>query len=181
MDDDSDGQADCDDPDCSASPECAESDCFDSVDNDNDLYTDCLDSECFREPTCSTFTYDGTYTVNVVLEDNGSSWCSGSMDVTLVTNGYNHAQVSGTGECFLSNGAVVSLSLGGDAFEVNPTTVDIYGRVVHMSANGDVSYGYLSSSSLNHDAQTSTTTVSLSWAVDMPVYGILLPLAATAN
>ena len=181
IDDDYDGLLDCDDPDCSGSIECGESDCFDGVDNENDFYTDCFDSECYREPTCLTFSYDGTYAVNVVLEDNGSPWCSGIMSVNLVTNGYNHAQVSGSGDCFLSNGAAVNLSLGGDAFEINPTTVDIYGRVVHMSPNGDVSYGYLNLSTLTYDTQTLSTTVSLSWDVDMPVFGILLPLTATAN
>ena len=81
----------------------------------------------------------------------------------------------------MTNGGVLSLSLGGDAVEVNPTTVDLYGRVVHISANGDVSYGFLSYSSLTYDATAGAEDVSLYWNVDMPIYGILLPLNATAN
>ena len=134
---------------CAGSLECGEADCFDGVDNDVDYYTDCQDSECYSEPTCISFDFEGTHTLNLVMQDNGSDWCTGTMDVTLTTNGYQHAQLTGTGTCTLTNGGVLSLSLGGDAVEVNPTTVNLYGRVVHISANGDVSYGFLSYSSLN--------------------------------
>jgi hypothetical protein len=103
------------------------------------------------------------------------------MEVTLTTNGYEHAQVTGSGTCTLNNGGVISLSLGGDAFETNPTNVDLYGRVVHISSNGDVSYGYLSNSNLSYNSTTGTSSVSLDWTVPMPIYGILLPLDAIAN
>ena len=97
LDNDYDGLLDCDDPDCAGSAECGEADCFDGVDNDMDYYTDCQDSECYSEPTCIAFDFEGTHTLNLVMQDNGSDWCTGTMDVTLTTNGYQHAQLTGTG------------------------------------------------------------------------------------
>lgn len=49
VDEDCDGDTDCDDPDCAASPACAvapESACADAADNDGDGKTDCADPDC---------------------------------------------------------------------------------------------------------------------------------------
>ena len=94
---------------------------------------------------------------------------------------FSYGALTGTGSCTASNGGVISLSLGGDAFESNPTTADLYGRIVHLSPNGDISYGFLNMSSLNYDSVAMASTLSLNWQVKMPVFGILLPLSATAN
>jgi hypothetical protein len=51
LDDDRDGDTDCDDADCAAHPACArETDCRDGVDNDGDGATDCGDSDCNGRP-----------------------------------------------------------------------------------------------------------------------------------
>ncbi|MBN2722979.1 MAG: DUF4215 domain-containing protein [Deltaproteobacteria bacterium] len=54
-DDDGDGLADCDDPDCAESQFCAgESYCHDDIDNDLDGYTDCSDPDCNLTDACIT-------------------------------------------------------------------------------------------------------------------------------
>lgn len=52
-DEDLDGLADCDDPDCFSAAICIElGNCSDGVDNDDDGLTDCADSECDVDPDC---------------------------------------------------------------------------------------------------------------------------------
>jgi hypothetical protein len=46
IDDDADGDADCDDSDCASSPACMEGDCSNGLDDDNDGDVDCDDSDC---------------------------------------------------------------------------------------------------------------------------------------
>jgi hypothetical protein len=55
LDDDGDGAADCDDPDCTGEPEVYHPDagCLDGLDNDCDGETDCRDADCdFFNPYC---------------------------------------------------------------------------------------------------------------------------------
>ena len=85
------------------------------------------------------------------------------------------------GSCTTATNATVNLSIDGEAFEINPSTADLYGRVVHLNGSGDVAYSSLSGSTLSYDSTTGVSSLSLGWMVDMPVYGILLPLQATAN
>jgi len=51
-DNDFDGDYDCNDSDCSGSPDCLESDCDDGADNDQDGDFDCDDSDCADAPAC---------------------------------------------------------------------------------------------------------------------------------
>ncbi len=53
-DNDFDGDYDCNDSDCSGSPDCLESDCDDGADNDQDGDFDCDDSDCADAPECAT-------------------------------------------------------------------------------------------------------------------------------
>ena len=65
IDDDNDGLADCDDPDCRIYGRCRVADtetgreCFDGLDNDEDGLTDCMDDDCMKDPRaqrrCATF------------------------------------------------------------------------------------------------------------------------------
>ncbi|CAM9710974.1 unnamed protein product, partial [Laminaria digitata] len=52
LDEDCDGDVDCDDSDCATTAACAELACDDGNDNDNDLATDCEDSDCMSDPFC---------------------------------------------------------------------------------------------------------------------------------
>ena len=52
IDQDCDGDIDCDDSECSGSPECAEADCTDGIDNDGDGALDCDDTECQSNDAC---------------------------------------------------------------------------------------------------------------------------------
>jgi hypothetical protein len=52
VDDDGDGDTDCEDTDCLANPACPELDCENGVDDDADGQTDCNDPDCFGIPTC---------------------------------------------------------------------------------------------------------------------------------
>jgi|GEM_PF-1972505 len=52
IDDDQDGQADCDDIDCLGSAACPETVCTDGIDNDADGFIDCNDVDCFGTITC---------------------------------------------------------------------------------------------------------------------------------
>jgi hypothetical protein len=52
IDNDGDGDIDCNDIDCLGEPSCPEVDCTDGIDNDADAQTDCNDPDCFGTPTC---------------------------------------------------------------------------------------------------------------------------------
>ena len=53
LDNDGDGDIDCDDSDCSGDPACMEmGHCDDGLDNDGDGDTDCDDSDCAGDPAC---------------------------------------------------------------------------------------------------------------------------------
>jgi hypothetical protein len=52
VDNDLDGQTDCDDLACATDPLCFESICFDNVDNDGDNLVDCLDLDCVGSVSC---------------------------------------------------------------------------------------------------------------------------------
>jgi hypothetical protein len=54
LDDDGDGYVDCDDTECWGDASCAGEDCENGVDDDGDFDIDCADSECFGYPTCNT-------------------------------------------------------------------------------------------------------------------------------
>ena len=47
IDNDGDGDIDCNDIDCLGEPSCPEVDCTDGIDNDADAQTDCNDPACF--------------------------------------------------------------------------------------------------------------------------------------
>jgi hypothetical protein len=53
MDDDRDGDTDCNDYDCDTDPGCTETDCTNGTDDDGDGYTDCADYDCNSDPTCT--------------------------------------------------------------------------------------------------------------------------------
>ncbi|MFT4702345.1 MAG: cysteine-rich repeat protein [Bradymonadia bacterium] len=56
VDNDGDGNADCDDTDCAAEPACetlTDEDCGDGVDNDGDGNTDCADADCDADAGCA--------------------------------------------------------------------------------------------------------------------------------
>ncbi len=58
VDDDCDGKADCNDPDCSSLPACQTTlieNCTNGVDDDNDGKADCLDTDCVAELACHNF------------------------------------------------------------------------------------------------------------------------------
>ncbi len=53
VDDDNDGDVDCDDTDCATDPICLpEVDCHDDLDNDGDDHIDCADFDCVSTPAC---------------------------------------------------------------------------------------------------------------------------------
>lgn len=52
LDDDRDGNTDCDDYDCDTEPSCVESDCTNGIDDDGDGATDCADYDCDTDPAC---------------------------------------------------------------------------------------------------------------------------------
>jgi hypothetical protein len=55
IDDDSDGDIDCDDTDCFDDPDCVdvETDCGNNEDDDGDGFRDCDDCDCLEEPACT--------------------------------------------------------------------------------------------------------------------------------
>jgi hypothetical protein len=53
LDNDCNGDVDCDDASCSGSTECGEISCQDGLDDDGDGYIDCLDSECISSFQCN--------------------------------------------------------------------------------------------------------------------------------
>lgn len=66
-DDDEDGDADCDDQDCSAEPACEEvpEDCDNGRDDDGDGDEDCDDSECRSEPECEEIEFFEPYAITI--------------------------------------------------------------------------------------------------------------------
>ena len=177
IDNDRDGVYDCADPDCASAAECGELVCTDTVDDDSDGFPDCEDSECFVEPTCQQFGFGNTYTLAVSFEQLTGVWCTGSMDMTLVTDGYNHAEVSGVGTCATQSGILVDFSLDGEAFELNSATVSFTGTVFHTMPNGDQAIGQISQGYL---LSYQSDTIELEWSVELPYVGALIPLTGRA-
>ncbi len=64
-DDDNDGVADCDDPDCFNSNQCTIEICNNGIDDDNDGWIDCSDSECYSLSYCVEICDNG-------IDDNGN-------------------------------------------------------------------------------------------------------------
>ena len=92
LDNDGDGQTDCDDNDCAADPACVpppETICDDGNDNDGDGQTDCFDTDCAADPVCAAFA--GTCTIPLTLNTSGSN--SG----TIAAGGSNRSGSCGGG------------------------------------------------------------------------------------
>jgi hypothetical protein len=53
LDNDCDGDVDCDDTDCAGDPACTELVCDNNIDDDGDGPIDCLDSDCQNKPVCT--------------------------------------------------------------------------------------------------------------------------------
>jgi len=78
VDDDNDGLADCDDPDCTADPACdaaTETDCSNQLDDDGDGQTDCDDSDCAADPACTTPATETVCDDSVDNDDDGATDC----------------------------------------------------------------------------------------------------------
>ena len=108
----------CADSDCAGSTQCGETDCF-GIDNDGDGNTDCTDSECYADSACQIYSFDGTYAMDVTLSTGNASVddCIGTLNVTLTTDGYNHADLVGTGMCTSTALGTIALSVDGFAFQ----------------------------------------------------------------
>ena len=174
---------DCSDADCTGSAFCGETDCFDGVDNDGDGNSDCTDSECYAEASCQIFDFDGSYAMNVLLTDNSSVTddCIGTLNLTITTDGYNHALVTGAGVCTSSILGSVSLDLAGEAFQVSSYNAVISGLVTHDMSNGDRFYGQVISGNLIYDAQTATSTIQILWNGQLPAGGTLFATSGEAS
>lgn len=79
IDNDGDGQIDCNDTDCSSDSACTgpttETDCSDDVDNDGDGNTDCLDSDCSADPACTGPTTETACSDGVDNDSDGQTDC----------------------------------------------------------------------------------------------------------
>jgi hypothetical protein len=93
-DEDGDGKADCDDPDCASAPGCRREDCATAGDEDLDGKADCADSDCAALPACQAPRFhrgdsnnDGNHnisdpvnTLNVLFLGSGSIPCQDAAD-----------------------------------------------------------------------------------------------------
>jgi serine protease AprX len=78
IDDDRDGQTDCDDTDCASDPVCGATEpeiCGDGKDNDGDGATDCADSDCAADPVCLP---EGDCNDNIDNDGDGATDCADS-------------------------------------------------------------------------------------------------------
>ena len=82
LDNDSDGDVDCNDLNCVNNPACAtvsyETSCTDGVDNDSDGVTDCNDSDCAFDAACSSVSYETSCTDGVDNDSDGDTDCDDS-------------------------------------------------------------------------------------------------------
>lgn len=100
VDDDNDGDVDCDDSDCDALAYCADEVCDNGSDDDADGYADCLDSDCVGDAACtggvcaadlelgtidSSDTYDATFDTSAASDD---------LSMSCATNGAGDYVVS---------------------------------------------------------------------------------------
>ncbi|MBN2797847.1 MAG: putative metal-binding motif-containing protein [Deltaproteobacteria bacterium] len=90
IDNDGDGQPDCEDADCFGDASCTESLCGDTVDNDNDGLADCDDDDCWGTPECFVPGSARSYVTggSVFTErDWESSWGSWSSEINTFYTG----------------------------------------------------------------------------------------------
>jgi len=174
---------DCADSDCATSAKCGETDCFDGVDNDGDGNTDCTDSECYAESACQIYSFEGTYTMDVTLSTGNASIddCIGTLDITLATDGYNHAMLTGTGACTSSALGTIDLFVDGFAFQNSGTTSVLGGLVTHVNAANQTFYGSIATGNLVFDVATATNTIQVLWQTSIPQSGVLFPSTGIAT
>ena len=141
------------------------------------------DSECYSEPTCQIFDFAGSYAMNVLLTDNSSVTddCIGSLALTITTDGYNHAALSGTGSCTSSVLGTISLTLEGEAFQVSSFNASISGLVTHDMSNGDRFYGPIGAGNIIYDSATATSTIQILWNGQLPAGGTLFSTSGEAS
>jgi hypothetical protein len=182
-DDDRDGDIDCLDSDCVGTLFCGESDCYDGIDNDGDGNTDCTDSECYSETSCQIFDFAGTYPMNLLLTDNSSVTddCVGTLNLTLTTDGYNHAIVNGSGTCTSSVLGTITANVQGESFQVSTYNATINGLVVHTMSNGDRFNGTIVSGNIIYDSATLSTTLQIIWNGQLPAGGTLFSTSGEAT
>lgn len=82
IDNDQDGDVDCEDSDCEGDPACPgeETDCSDGVDNDQDGDVDCDDADCAEDPICQTTGESG---IVLAADTDGSTSEGGVNKITL--------------------------------------------------------------------------------------------------
>ena len=136
------------------STQCAETDCFDGLDNDGDGNTDCTDSECYRRAACQIYGFDGAYAMDVTISTGNASVddCIGTLNITLTTDGYNHADMAGTGTCTSTALGSIALSIDGFAFQNSGTTSTFGGLITHVNASNETFYGNIVNGNLVFDA-----------------------------
>ena len=108
-------------------------------------------------------------------------FCTGTMSLQLTTDGYDHAEVVGTGLCSTTSGIEVDVVFDGEGFQVNPYSVNIVGAVYHTTLAGDMIPTTLISGDLSYDTATSLTSIELEWSLMMPISGALIPLDGKAT
>lgn len=86
LDDDDDGDIDCDDSDCSEDTACVESICDDELDDDDDGDTDCDDSDCSADTACDTSSTDSETTTDSEPTVESGSACDDTKGGTLTLN-----------------------------------------------------------------------------------------------
>ena len=180
-DDDHDGDMDCADSDCAGATQCGEIDCADGIDNDADGNIDCTDSECYGDSTCQFYSFDGVYSMNVVLSDSNVSTddCIGTISLTMTTDGYNHADVVGTGTCASTQLGIIALNFDGYSFQTNGVTANIGGLITHTNNSNENFYGNVQSGNL---VETSSgITIQMAWQTSLPITGVLLPTNGVAT
>jgi hypothetical protein len=151
VDEDVDGLADCDDPDCFGLPPCdvAEVNCADGADNDGDDLVDCADPDCDAAAPC--IAYQGVYQIF----DAGDPFDLSGSSVTFTPddaapNGYLWSVATGVTGFAVEPGTgttSTTLVLADDSFREHDLTtmagVELYGvtyTTLFVGSNGFVSF-----------------------------------------
>ena len=128
LDNDLDGQIDCADADCSATPTCpgggTETICNDGLDNDQDGKTDCTDPDCGADPACQASSSESICNDGVDNDQDGQTdcddlecvpgaVCAGNTTTVLQPSGYP-VQSLGTGGTYYNDRSYTLVSIPSD-------------------------------------------------------------------
>ncbi|MGE4619457.1 MAG: hypothetical protein AAEJ04_06585, partial [Planctomycetota bacterium] len=184
-DEDGDGLADCDDPDCVASPNCIEAgNCGDNIDNDGDGNTDCADADCAADLACLGCPTSLTQNLDTTTVDDNMIACANQTTNEIAASSYARSWDTSVYDC--PDGIRVTAVDVGIGFLSNPDGLGLTLSIdVYVDGNGgepDSGMTLLSTEDFTATDADANSIMTVTLTTPAPLYsGQTLVVAARAG